>query len=220
MTGPGNGADKGEAFSLTRLIKLLKLTTSTNNAEALLAMRKANEELKKLNKDWEEILTGRIMVVGDPFAATARPTIRPSAPPQPKPAPPPPRSFSCYDCGMALRAAQVHYHAGHKYCLACYQKATTVPCADCGMRTSNFQVPTYGPRHGQKLCPSCYTNATNAKSTTITNKFGKACISCGTWVEAGSGKATKHAGTDAWVVHHDTCDAKLRRHQAPSTDQL
>jgi len=52
---------------LERLIKLLKLTTSTNDAEALLASRKANEALVPLGGDWEALLHGKVTVIADPF---------------------------------------------------------------------------------------------------------------------------------------------------------
>lgn len=41
----------------TRLAKLLALTTSDNDAEALSAMRKANEVVKGQNMTWAEVVT-------------------------------------------------------------------------------------------------------------------------------------------------------------------
>lgn len=158
-----------EPFSLSKLTKLLKLTTSDNNAEALLAMRKANDELKKLNLDWEGLLKGKITVIGDPFAERPRPTVQSSPPPAPKP------------------AAQPTYHSAY---------------------------PNPRPRAAPKPQPA------PAKDITITNNFGGGCISCGTWVEPGKGKATKFAGAAKFVVHHDGCQATLRKHQAPNLDQL
>jgi hypothetical protein len=45
-----------ELPNLTLLIKLLKMTTSSHDAEALLAIRKANEQLAKFGGDWERLL--------------------------------------------------------------------------------------------------------------------------------------------------------------------
>lgn len=42
-----------------RIKKLLKLTTSTFNGEALTAIRKANEELKRSGQTWDEVLEGK-----------------------------------------------------------------------------------------------------------------------------------------------------------------
>lgn len=98
--------------NLGLLIKLMKLTASPNDAEALLAVRKANEQLLKFGGDWERLLTGRVTITGDPFLATpvptqtwtnrrqatapARPQPRPAAPPPPPPptAPRQPYSYS------------------------------------------------------------------------------------------------------------------------------
>lgn len=41
----------------TKLIKLLMLTQSDQDGEALSAIRKANDLLKKSNKNWEEFLS-------------------------------------------------------------------------------------------------------------------------------------------------------------------
>src|SRR5262245_52256164 len=98
-----------ELPNLGLLIKLLKMTTSSNDAEALIAMRRANEQLIKFGGDWENLLRGKVTVIGDPFAGTG-PTIdeaairrstngqkppSPGTPPPPRPAPqPPPHTYS------------------------------------------------------------------------------------------------------------------------------
>jgi hypothetical protein len=82
----GNGKDGPTGPSLTLLTKLMKLTTSSNDSEALLAMRKANEQVAKFGGDWETILKGKITVIGDPFASVTRPPVNApshSAPPPP-----------------------------------------------------------------------------------------------------------------------------------------
>lgn len=88
------------------LLKLLRMTTSDNDGEALTAMRKANELLASAGWDWEKLLAGKIVMVGDPFGNVAVPEARrnnssftspppPAPPPRPapmRPAPAPPRS--------------------------------------------------------------------------------------------------------------------------------
>lgn len=76
------------------LIKLMKMTTSEHDGEALVAVRKANEQLVKFGGDWEALLRGKVTVIGDPFVDMPKPPQResrtpPPAPSRPKAAPPP-----------------------------------------------------------------------------------------------------------------------------------
>lgn len=91
------------APSLTLLIKLLKMTTSSSDAEALVAARKANAELKKFGGDWESLLRGKVTVIGDPFADLAKPDVGTVRPPRPS-TPPRPAApvFRCIDCNGAV----------------------------------------------------------------------------------------------------------------------
>ncbi len=85
-----------ELPNLTLLIKLLKLTTSSSDAEALSAVRKANEQLLKFGGDWETLLRGKVTIIGDPFTGVEAPreattSPRPAyQPPPPSPTPPSP----------------------------------------------------------------------------------------------------------------------------------
>lgn len=88
------------------LLKLLKMTTSSNDGEALAAVRKANTLLTSAGWDWDKLIEGKIKVVADPFKSVETPVNRtngraappppppPAAPRQPayqaRPAPPPP----------------------------------------------------------------------------------------------------------------------------------
>jgi hypothetical protein len=87
-------ADK-DPPNLGLLIKLMKLTASTNDSEALLAIRKANEQLQKFGGDWERLLQGRVTVIGDPFGQIPVPFNEPKprydgySAPQAAPQPPP-----------------------------------------------------------------------------------------------------------------------------------
>ena len=82
---------------LAMLVKLLKMTTSSQDNEALVAMRKANEQLKKsFDNDWEKLLFGKVTIIADPFEnitvrrAKAPPPSNAPAPRRPASPPPPP----------------------------------------------------------------------------------------------------------------------------------
>lgn len=80
------------------LVKLLGMTTSSVDAEALVAMRKANELLARLQLTWPALLRGRVTVLADPFANIVPPQAS-SAPPRaahasPSWAPPQPQAPS------------------------------------------------------------------------------------------------------------------------------
>jgi len=82
--------------NLPMLIKLLKMTTSSNDAEALLAIRKANEQLKKFGGDWETLLRGKVTIIGDPFEGVKAPRfddaqVRRTQAPPPSPVAPKPQ---------------------------------------------------------------------------------------------------------------------------------
>lgn len=58
---------------LSRLIKMMGMTTSDNDGQALVALRAANRELVKLGKTWDDVLRGKIKVVANPFADIPQP---------------------------------------------------------------------------------------------------------------------------------------------------
>jgi hypothetical protein len=83
-----------ELPNLVLLIKLMKLTASSNDSEALLAIRKANEQLVKFGGDWERLLKGKVTVIGDPFESVVAPRESHKhgpAPQGPPRTPPPPQ---------------------------------------------------------------------------------------------------------------------------------
>lgn len=87
--------DDTAKFDLTRLIKLMKMTTVTEDTLAAVAIRAANRELDKIGTDWESLLRGKVTVVADPFAAI--PTPPPDAPKSGfRPTPPTPRPAPTY----------------------------------------------------------------------------------------------------------------------------
>jgi len=99
------------------LVKLLKMTTSSSDAEALVAMRKANDLLASAGWDWDRLMAGKITVVGDPFAGLGDPTPRvrqddswqrPAAPTQP--AAPRPTLY------LPVASTKPNSYEGHCYC--------------------------------------------------------------------------------------------------------
>jgi hypothetical protein len=92
-----------ESKELSILIKLLKMTTSTHDHEAISAMRLANAQVLKLGTDWEDLLYGKVTLVADPF--TSIPDVTPAPPPASsvstptpprRPPPPPPKPTPVY----------------------------------------------------------------------------------------------------------------------------
>lgn len=93
-----------DELNFTLLIKLMGMTTSSNDGEALTAIRKANATIMRFGRTWDDILSGRVKVIADPFSAltAAPPPPPPKAPtftarPAPQPTPrqqwtPPPQS--------------------------------------------------------------------------------------------------------------------------------
>lgn len=77
-----------ELPNLSLLIKLLKMTTSSNDAEALLAIRNANKQLAKFGGDWESLLRRHVTIIGaDPFTNIDAPPASTRPAPQAQPAP-------------------------------------------------------------------------------------------------------------------------------------
>lgn len=83
------------------LLKMLRMTESDNDGQALVAIRKANKLLQDNGWSWEKLIHAKITVVEDPFAGRQSydPFVRdknnnvppPAAPPPPRPQRTPPR---------------------------------------------------------------------------------------------------------------------------------
>lgn len=98
-------AHADDTLNLEKLIKLMKMTTSTQDGEALTAIRMANGWLLRNGHDWETVLRGKITIIEDPFNAVNAPDPRrtdddpyarrrraaPPPPPQPQAKPQPQR---------------------------------------------------------------------------------------------------------------------------------
>ena len=90
---------------LELLIKMLGMTGSDNENTALVAIRKANEQVKKLAGSWEQLLRGHFTIAADPFANLGSPTTTfKQAPAFHQPAPQPARQW--YPSSPPPRAAK------------------------------------------------------------------------------------------------------------------
>lgn len=150
-------------LKLDTLIKVLLMTTSDNNSEALAAIRRANVMLRNASTDWEKLLRGKVTVVADPFADIAPPdtatrfsTSRPSVPQKPEPYEPPTYSTRPQATQpkapnyspQAARRNNTNAFAGHCFNCNTYvnsgygalrdiQGKTSVFCEDCNFNLSN-----------------------------------------------------------------------------------
>jgi hypothetical protein len=81
-----------QILNVELLIKLMGMTTSTIDGEALAAIRAANRLLiTQAGGSWDTLLRGKLAPI-DPFASLAEPPkATPRSPPPPPPPPPPPR---------------------------------------------------------------------------------------------------------------------------------
>lgn len=98
---------KPESKELSILIKLLKMTTSTHDHEAISAMRLANAQLLKLNTDWDDLLNGKVTLVADPF--TAIPDVQ-AATTNPMNSQAPPRQWTAPTRPAAPQPPLYHYN--------------------------------------------------------------------------------------------------------------
>lgn len=121
------------------LAKLLKMTTSDTDAEALVAIRKANALLKTSGWDWDKLLAGKIKIIADPFATiqtptgrdggsyqptvpkqpgytTPRPNYTPQRPPTPQPKPQPAPARKPTSARVLIASTRTNRFAGVCYC--------------------------------------------------------------------------------------------------------
>lgn len=152
------------------LTKLLKMTTSPNDGEALTAMRKANALLTTAGWDWDKLISGKIVVVADPFASIPTPPPQEprqndfvrsapkhspgpfaprqaahvySTPPRTAPPPPPPPR------GPVVGSNKTNMYGNHCYC--------------CGVKVNSKMGFIFNPAHHntraaniwETICATC-----------------------------------------------------------------
>lgn len=215
-------------FSL--LVKLLRMTTSANDAEAIVSMRKANSVAEKFG-GWEKILLERITIIEDPFEKLSRPTAgrattgrtttsNTSAPPRPHQQQTPPSS------GFGTTAPPP-------------QSSRPSPpqstCLHCG---NNFDS---GRGYGRYMNEFCSLHCSAASTTrqqprnrlkVRANRYAGHCYCCGSFVNANEGgffNPSVHNLTapDKYVVVCDSCDrngtsvpSKAARKKTASTSSI
>lgn len=173
-------------LKLDLLIKVLGMTTSSADGEALSAVRRANSMLKSAAISWETLLRGKVTVVADPFANIPTPSApqptnnyKPPAPARPQtpqwsksPSPPRPARATQFTVKCFFCLTLVPSGAGvMRYVPPCGPEPTganKVFCIDCNIDASNGKIdinqpPWWQNRQAQKA-------AASAKSTMPRNK--------------------------------------------------
>lgn len=137
-------------LKLETFIKVILMTGSDSDGEALAAIRRANSMLRAANTNWDALLRGKVTVVADPFTSIEVPrnnaSQRPAAPPPPPPPPPPratpPRSPS-HNYTASARTTNTNTYPG-----TCFYCNVSVPTAMGAIR----QVPSVGTK---VFCEDC-----------------------------------------------------------------
>lgn len=170
------------------LVKLLGMTTSANENEATIAMRRANDVASKFG-GWEKLLLDRVTIIEDPFEKIERPDANtgrnshgstPSAPTRPQDF-----SFS----GFATQPQQ--------------PASPATPTPPPGYKPWNSPPPPPPPKPKQH---SRYS----VNLAVRTNKYSGNCFCCGVFVDGGKGgifKPRDHntAATDDWKITCNQC---------------
>ena len=151
------------------LLKLLKMTTSSNDGEALTAIRKANAVLIAGGWDWDKLISRKIVIVEDPFSKVQAPPsfnndrhvsrpqpfhtpppqpppMRPTAPPPPPPPPPKPRPAPP---PLGPYSNKANIYAG--WCFCC---GDTVP-GQAGFMIKPFDHNPKAPDKWVPICTDC-----------------------------------------------------------------
>lgn len=138
---------------LDLLVKVMKMTGAEDNI-ALVAIRKANSMLAAEGWDWEKLLRGKVVVIGDPFERVPTPPTNnqfrsstpPPAPARPQPRtyapPPPPRPQPKF-----VPVSVVNSYDGT--CCSCFQLAN---------KGRSWAVRLYANSTWEKYCQPCHND--------------------------------------------------------------
>jgi hypothetical protein len=206
---------------LDRLIKIMGMTTSDNDGQALVALRTANKQLAKMGTDWATILRGKVRIIADPFASVAAapprtPTPAPTPPRPPKPNPPNYGQPTSSNYGQAAPPPRQQAQPSKP-------KPTLPPgaspnsfdatCAKCGhnvLAGAGMRVLGGKVEHLPGNCLSWKPFPPPAgASRPIKNKHPGTCIKCGGIVDVGDGTVTKVRGK--WLCEHNICPASPQK---------
>lgn len=189
------------------LRKLLNMTTSSNDAEALVAMRKANSILSSSGWSWDQLLAGKIRLIGDPWKGMAPTAPRESAaaraakasPPRQAPRPPPPRQYIDIDgiawptqASVDLANQQIRARRNARKYID-VDGGTWSSQADCDRANAQIRA-----RNQRAASPKVTIGSTR------TNGFSGNCYCCGTFVNAGAGWIFKPSSK--WLIACDPCN--------------
>jgi hypothetical protein len=153
------------------LIKLLRMTESHSDGEALTALRKANAFLKSAGWDWEKLINSKIKIIEDPFknlgvpqgGVGRRPQATQAAPSTPpyaaRPAPPPPQPPP-----VVKRAAWPLGINPNKFSGWCYCCGLEV-LANAGVIFKPFQYNSAAPDDWKVACFDCNGTSTRPGAT-------------------------------------------------------
>ena len=130
-------------LKLDLFIKVLLMTTSDTDGEALAALRRANAMLRSANVDWDKLLRGKVTVVADPFANIPAPnthksSIKPKAPSPPRPPTPTPS----YNRPIRPTYSPKQANNTNRFAGNCFACDTLVDIGHGALR----DVPTYGAK--------------------------------------------------------------------------
>ena len=155
-------------------MKILGMTTSDNDGQALVAIRKANKLLADAGWTWERLIAGKITIVQDPFNGvgdsfanmfTAAPKAKTSTPapkaatPTPmaaRPAPTPPSQNIPWTAGGSNGAIS---GMRNKYVGFCYCCGVEVPAGNGFFFTPSHRNPA-APNKWHVVCVPCNTSGT------------------------------------------------------------
>jgi hypothetical protein len=164
------------------LIKLLRMTESDNDGEALTALRKANRFMKDAGWDWEKLVNSKIKIIEDPFknlgtppggtkmgapgfARPSQPTAapRPQAPPRPTPTPPPPPPQPAARKASWPLGIDPNRFSGWCYCCG------FEVLANVGVIFKPYQYNSQAPNDWKVACLSC--NGTKSTPGATVNAY-------------------------------------------------
>lgn len=220
-----------ELPNLELVIKLLKMTTSSHDGEALVALRKANEQITRYGWDWDSLLRSKVKIVGDPFGSMSAPPT-PKATPRPQPSPAPKPTFSCAECNtrghwrvISLPNNTINRFCGQN-CVDAYV-IKNLTCAHCSHRGNVIAFFCSHDKRNRNFCGKQCFNAymdkmlgpkvappSAMKPQSKPNVYAGSCSVCRIHIAVGQGKVFRPNAGSNWRLY---CNACARRATHPKT---
>lgn len=172
------------------LIKILGMTTSENDNQALVAIRKANALLRDNGWDWEKLIQGKIRIIEDPFKSVPSPSpqtgggnVGPAyAPNRPRPAADP---YATTRRPQGTTPSNPARPKPGTWAPSPPPPPPQAPAADPASWGANPNFAT-----AAKAAP-------HHKHYLATNKWANGCYCCGQYVAAGAGAVFKPGNFNA-----------------------